>query len=1723
MKVKALVGAFFSNSGVGRDRGSRAFAVRGASSDLDGSGAPSHPRRHSLVAFCAMEVLALLSALAFLPAVASADGRIGGPNEFPESVLAGGINSPVGVAVSNKEDGDVYITDGSANERVDQFTEAGTFVRAFGWGIVPGAVAGTGDVAAGSTAISNVITTAGTFNAGFFGVGKIITGPGIPAGDEIAGVEPTEIKLLKPAFGSGKGVSLSVAEGPGNVPTNETQELTLHATSGTFTLRFRSPEPAATELTTAAIPYNAPATGSGSVQEALESLSTIGAGNVSVSEGPGDAEGTHPYLITFEGRYADTNVRKLTPNDVSLAGGNPSSTVTVTTPVEGEGVLETCTTVCMEQSSEEFSGQSGNGSGFGAGIGQLINADEIAVDNDESSSSYGDLYVIDQENFRIEKFTSSGQFLLMFGGGVDQGPHHPGNLCSPQYVAEGDDCGAGAPGSGPGFFAEVSGRQRWSEEGSNSIAVGPDGTVYVGDFERIQEFEPDGSYKGELSVPKAQFISSLAVDSAEHVYANSRAINALQFVHKPEHGQAGKGTFTLTFKGQTTVALPSNASAGEIQSALEALSTVGSGNVTVAANQEEEIIFERVNPTAEVEFIGGLARTNVPAMTASNASVEVLVSGADNELVKLGQSGEILQKYDENGHPTHIALDEAGNLYVTEGQGENFQFRTFKPDGTLSAVFNSDQVTAACEFCDGASGIAVGDVAGKLYATARAPEGPHIAVIPLPTLGPPTVAKEEATDVQPTTATLHGIVNPRGFDTEYHFEYVDQASFETQGGFSSPNTHLGPSAALGSINREDLAQEAISGLSTGTRYHYRIVAESHCNEGNPTEICVTNGTDETLETLPPTSIRNFTTQTVGPEVVTIKAELNPNGQSAVYTIRLGESAGNYNLDSSEGTLPLGNEFEAVTATFTGLQPNAEYHYQLIAVSANSEEAESADLTFTTERSSAEEREAENCPNTNLREQNNSVSLPDCRAYERITPTDKRGGEAVPGGFQLSPSGERMSYVSVGAFSGAQANEAFINYVAHRTEGGWISQAVLGRPAPFGTEPVGFGAGFAGEYFSSDLNRWIFTEIPGRNSGEAHGATTGYLSMGFADGSYLLHATPTITLLEGGERPIYAFLEVQGSADDLSRFYIATGSRLLPSPEDPRPDDESGNGQFSRIYEVSGADGPSPSISLVAEVPLGLPSPTGAPSHAQTGCSIDGEGMNPRTTRLTSADGKTLFYTIPIEEAAEAFCGNGTPNPIGLFARIGATAPIQLNAPPPAQCSSPHPCVGGALATPTYYGASPDGSRAWFTTTQPLINSDTDTTKDLYLAKLENGHLSELVQVSAGEATPSHPNPGEGAGVKGVVETSQDASHVAFVATGVLTTGSNSNGDSAEQGAYNLYVSGPQSGEVKFVARICSGAKKSGSLPDLACPADLQNGENGFGEENDNAMWLPGTGPAAAHFTPDGRYLLFTSFGRLASGDTDSVRDAYRYDFQTGQLIRVSVGHNGNDGNGNDDLYPVEIGHHAARGAEPDELAEDGFRSISADGSIVVFSTAAPLVSHDTNAAAQPGCGQHTTGCDVYEWEEQGHGTCTESGGCISLVSDGVNPQGASNPVISPSGLDIIFGTRRGLVAGDTDGIGDAYDARVDGGFPPLPPKQQCGSGESCHPPTHGEGTSPVIGSESIVTSGNQKGSLQCATGRHKERKHGQVRCVPNRRKKHHRKHHNAKHIRRRHVSVGGGK
>jgi hypothetical protein len=285
-----------------------------------------------------------------------------------------------------------------------------------------------------------------------------------------------------------------------------------------------------------------------------------------------------------------------------------------------------------------------------------------------------------------------------------------------------------------------------------------------------------------------------------------------------------------------------------------------------------------------------------------------------------------------------------------------------------------------------------------------------------------------------------------------------------------------------------------------------------------------------------------------------------------------------------------------------------------------------------------------------------------------------------------------------------------------------------------------------------------------------------------------------------------------------------------------------------------------------------------------------------------------------------------------------------------------------------------------------------------------------------------------------------------VARGNLSEEPNAQGQKAIKGADNLYVYDTVSKTTAFVVELCSGPGRSGITEDLHCPHNLAEGHG-------DAELLWGSRQSQSQSTPDGAFLVFSSYGQLLSDDTDTAKDIYRYDTQTGALERVSLGVSDYHANGNSsafdaDIAPGAIGIGVGLVYLQHEMAT---HAMSADGSQVVFHTTEPLSPDATNGRS-----------NIYEWDE----------GSVSLISSGSAEEDDIGATITPSGNDIMFRTSQGLVQQDRDGLQDFYDARTDGGFPPPPAERQPCSGDACQGPL----TDPVPlllpGSVSQAPGGN---------------------------------------------------
>lgn len=137
----------------------------------------------------------------------------------------------------------------------------------------------------------------------------------------------------------------------------------------------------------------------------------------------------------------------------------------------------------------------------GEGAAALSNPTEVAID-----VSTGDLYVSDPANFRVEKFSSAGAFILTFGDAVNATKAQAGAPASEEDVctaASGDLCQAGTESSAPGGFVGAYNREGFSGDtlylALDNSAEPSAGDIYVGDpgDSLISKFDSSGHLLGE--------------------------------------------------------------------------------------------------------------------------------------------------------------------------------------------------------------------------------------------------------------------------------------------------------------------------------------------------------------------------------------------------------------------------------------------------------------------------------------------------------------------------------------------------------------------------------------------------------------------------------------------------------------------------------------------------------------------------------------------------------------------------------------------------------------------------------------------------------------------------------------------------------------------------------------------------------------------------------------------------------------------------------------------------------------------------------------------------------------------------------------------------------------------------------------------------------------------------------------------------------------------------
>jgi hypothetical protein len=178
----------------------------------------------------------------------------------------------------------------------------------------------------------------------------------------------------------------------------------------------------------------------------------------------------------------------------------------------------------------------------------------------------------------------------------------------------------------------------------------------------------------------------------------------------------------------------------------------------------------------------------------------------------------------------------------------------------------------------------------------------------------PTVSTGAASRIADASATLGGTVNPLGTHTSYQFEY----------GLTNLYGVLTKVGSAGSGTRAAPVARAIGGLTPGTVYHYKLLATNKYG--------VSQGADRTFKTagFAPPVVATGPPSEVHRNSVTLTGTVNPHGEATSWEFQYGLT-GLYGMQTSSSSLPASSVPSVVTATLTGLEPGALFHYRLVAL------------------------------------------------------------------------------------------------------------------------------------------------------------------------------------------------------------------------------------------------------------------------------------------------------------------------------------------------------------------------------------------------------------------------------------------------------------------------------------------------------------------------------------------------------------------------------------------------------------------------------------------------------------------------------------------------------------------------------------------------------------------------------------------------------------------------
>jgi DNA-binding beta-propeller fold protein YncE len=1180
----------------------------------------------------------------------------------------------------------------------------------------------------------------------------------------------------------------------------------------------------------------------------------------------------------------------------------------------------------------------------------------------------------------------------------------------------------GSPGTGNG---ELSLREH------SGVAVnGSSGDVYVADTGngRVEQFEADGTFVrvfGSFSSPTFIAIDNSGTTPTGDVYvADTETGTVSKFA-------ADGSAITTWGTGGQLAGFPE----------LNGIAVGPDGDLYVL-NEKTVSRFDPAGNPVGAPFLS--PRESGSRGLAVDTEGNLYKTTGGEEVVKFDNTGARLAEPDPRNDASALSTDrDSGDLFVAQDNGNVPIIQRY----ALNCGEDCDPLeTFGVNELSRVSGIAIAP-GGIRYVAGAGTSA--IAVFTLQTVEPPAVSGVTVGAFTGTSAHFSGEVNPNGFAAVCEFQVVTDTQFD-QGGFAGAKGV--PCASNPGSGSSPVAVEAdAGGLLPGTEYHVRLRAS---NAGGAVSSPEPNPTFTTAAVAP--VINSETVTRVDLTEAILGARITPGGAATTYRFEyldeatyLAEGFASPATHSTPelGPLPPDNSPHTISAAISGLDADTAYLFRVVATNSV-ETVPGAPLSFRTPAPSSPP--SNSCPNQIFRI-GLGASLPDCRAYEQVTPVDK-GGLYVEGFTDLigaAADGSGVTYIS-GAGSGFPAGgggrQDTTTYLSSRSSdgGSWSVQRLLPPEA----------LGGKAEFLGTSRNMRFALVEAGTES---------------EPGLFLIDtATESVVQIAPyqSEHPSRGAFGYDAISADGSRVFFEAEAKLTP---------DAIAGGIDNLYMWERASG---ELSLVGQLPAdegGSAPPGGSFGGAYAWYSEDTErggslaGLYVEAVNAASPEGDQIYFTAGL--SGQLYLRRGLTGPSPVTVRIskpeaGVVDPF-----------APHPAA--------FQEATPDGSHAFFVSSDKLTEDastgEFDEGADLYRYDKED---ERLVDITGGQESEENPN---GARVLGLLGASSDGSSGYFAARRALAPG-------ATGGLNNIYRfdEDEETGEITltFIDQVGEDTTVCGA---------------GSGARN----WSPSTYCAPAidqnkgktsRVTPDGQTLVFTKPFEEVEGIRRAEIFAYRAATEETTCISCSPSSAVSAGLAELTASFFNANEFVIPGALP---AARLTRNVSADGTRVFFQTPNSLVAADNNGPPNctylqdlPALGKRRPSCvDVYEWEAPGApgGSCAKAevnGGCLYLLSSGRSEEGSYFLDATADGSSAFIATTSPLVPSDADQLYDVYGVRTNGGIA----SQFAVAGPSCEGDAcRGAGTQPAPasspGSASFSGPGNPK---------------------PHKQKKSHKKHHKHK-------------